>query len=517
VRAEVLATSDAAPAVIDAGRNSVKTADRARQRAGSRGNLTMSEPVLGGTTASTIVDVSEMIETQRIGPFAWGLLFWTGLCMLLDGFDFGGISYVIPRLAEEWHVPRSEFGSVLGVGVFGIMIGSIIFGYVGDRIGRKRAMLIGCWWFGAFIFASVWAQNVTQLVVLRFLAGMGLYAAVPNAIVLINEFAPSRLKATWVVLMFTGFTLGNVAAGLVAASLIPAYGWQIMFVLGGLLPLPLAVVLIFSLPESVRFLTEHEHRWHELAAVLRKMHPGVTIPAHARFTIHEKRQRNFTYNLLFAGPLLLITPLLWLFYIANSMATFFTSGWLPSLMQTAGFSPRDAALTAALNSVGATIGGLFAGVIMDKLGLKAVALFPLAGALISFVIGYPMPIAALEILVFAQGFFVIGAQFACTALGPMFYPTSYRADGEGTALAVAKIGSIAGPVIGGIVIGMHLPLYQQFYVAAVPLLVSAIAAFYLGVVARNSMPVRVTSLGKDMGLRPIPRQEALPPGPPAKG
>jgi len=443
--------------------------------------------------AAAIVDVSEIIETQRIGPFAWGLLFLTGLCMLLDGFDFGGISYVIPRLAEEWHVPRSDFGSVLGLGVFGIMIGSVIFGYVGDRIGRKRTMLIGCWWFGAFIFASVWAGDVTQLVVLRFLAGIGLYAAVPNAIVLINEFAPSRLKATWVVLMFTGFTLGNVAAGLVAASLIPVHGWQIMFVLGGLLPIPLAIVLIFILPESVRFLTEHEQRWNELATVLRKMRPDMVIPSHARFTIHETRQRKFSYSLLFAGPLLAITPLLWLFYIANSMATFFTSGWLPSLMQSAGFSPTDAALTASLNSVGATIGGLFAGVIMDKLGLKAIALFPLAGAAISFVIGYPMPTVALEMLVLAQGFFVIGAQFACTALGPMFYPTSYRADGEGTALAVAKIGSIAGPVIGGIVIGMHLPLYQQFYVAAVPLLVSTVAAFYLGVVARKAMPTAVAT------------------------
>jgi AAHS family 4-hydroxybenzoate transporter-like MFS transporter len=407
---------------------------------------------------------------------------------LVDGFDFGGISYVVPELAKAWHLPVGGFGSVLGIGVFGIMVGSVVFGYLGDKIGRKRTILLGCWWFGAFVLASVWAPNVEVLRWLRFLAGVGLYAAVPNAIVLINEFAPARLKGTWVVLMFTGFTIGMVAAGLAAASLIPMFGWEVMFVLGGVIPFALAIALTFAIPESVRFLTQHEERWSELAAILVRLKPGVTIPANARFTIHEKKHASFSYKLLFVGPLLLITPLLWLFYIANSMATFFITSWMPTLFQTAGFTAPQAALTAALYSVGATIGGLLAGVIMDRLGLKAVALFPLLGALISFVIGYPMPTLALEILVFTQGFFVVGAQFACTALGPMFYPTSIRADGEGTALAVAKIGSIAGPVIGGVVIGMHLPLYQLFYVAALPLLLSAVVSFLLGKAGQASMP-----------------------------
>jgi AAHS family 4-hydroxybenzoate transporter-like MFS transporter len=440
------------------------------------------------TDQTVAVDVNEIIETQRIGPFAWGLLLWTGFCMLVDGFDFGGIAYVVPALAREWHVEVGSFGSVLGIGVFGIMLGSIIFGYVGDKIGRKRTILIGCWWFGIFVFVSVWAPNVQILMWLRFLAGCGLYAAVPNAIVLINEFAPSRLKSTWVVLMFTGYTLGLAAAGLGAASLMPHFGWPVMFVLGGISPLVLAIVLAIVLPESVRFLTQHEERWGELAKVLAKMKPDLSIPKNASFFIHEKKHEKFSYKLLFAGQLLLITPLLWLFYISNSVAAFFLSGWMPTLILSAGFTPTQAALTSSLYAVGSTIGGVLVGVIMDRVGLVYVAIFPLLGALVSFVIGYPMPTLALELLVFTQGFFIVGAQFACTALGPMFYPTSYRADGAGTAVAVAKIGSIAGPVIGGIVIGMHLPLYQLFYVAGIPLLVSAVVSFSLGKVAQKAMP-----------------------------
>jgi MFS transporter, AAHS family, 4-hydroxybenzoate transporter len=170
------------------------------------------------------VDVSVLIETQRVGRFAWSLLGWTFVCMLLDGFDFAGISFVVPAVAREWHVEVGSFGSVLGIGVFGLMVGSIIFGWVGDRIGRKKTIILGCWLFGGFTLVSVWAPSIHALMALRFLAGVGLYAAVPNAIVLVSEFAPSRLRATWVVLMFTGFTIGAVVAGLAAASLIPLFG-----------------------------------------------------------------------------------------------------------------------------------------------------------------------------------------------------------------------------------------------------------------------------------------------------
>ncbi|MGC1411654.1 MAG: MFS transporter [Acetobacteraceae bacterium] len=433
-----------------------------------------------------IVDVSALIETQRVGRFAWSLLGWMFVCMLLDGFDFAGISFVVPAVAREWHVEVGSFGSVLGIGVFGLMVGSIIFGWVGDRIGRKKTIILGCWLFGGFTLASVWAPSVNALMLLRFLAGVGLYAAVPNAIVLVSEFAPRRLRATWVVLMFTGFTIGAVLAGLAAASLIPLFGWQALFVVGGIAPFVVSACLWIVLPESVRFLTLHEKRWGELARVIRSMSPQTDVPADARFVIHEgARVQHFTPDLLFVGSLLFITPLLWLFYIFNSVAVFFMQSWMPVLIQGIGLSAPQAALTTAVYSLGGTIGGLATGQIIDRIGLTAVAVLPLAGAVVSVFVGWPMPMAALEAVVFAQGFFVVGAQFACTAIAPVFYPTAYRANAEGWALAVAKIGSIAGPVIGGVLLRMHLPGYQLFYVAAIPLMFSAAFAYGLGRVARG--------------------------------
>ena len=347
------------------------------------------------------VDVSVLIETQRVGRFAWSLLGWTFVCMLLDGFDFAGISFVVPAVAREWHVEVGSFGSVLGIGVFGLMVGSIIFGWVGDRIGRKKTIILGCWLFGGFTLVSVWAPSIHALMALRFLAGVGLYAAVPNAIVLVSEFAPSRLRATWVVLMFTGFTIGAVVAGLAAASLIPLFGWQAMFVVGGIAPFAVSVCLWFVLPESVRFLTLHERGWGELARVIRSMSPHIDVPADARFVIHEDaRVQHFTPDLLFAGSLLFITPLLWLFYIFNSVAVFFMQSWMPVLIQGIGLTATQAALTTSVYSLGGTIGGLVTGQIIDRIGLTAVAVLPLAGAVISVFVGLPMSVGVLEAVVF---------------------------------------------------------------------------------------------------------------------
>ena len=257
-------------------------------------------------------------------------------------------------------------------------------------------------------------------------------------------------------------------------------------VVGGIAPFAVSVCLWFALPESVRFLTLHERRWGELARVLRHMSPRTGIPADGRFVIHdETRTERFTPALLFVGSLLFITPLLWLFYIFNSVAVFFMQSWMPVLIQGLGLTAPQAALTTSVYSMGGTIGGLVTGQIIDRIGLSAVAVLPLAGAAVSAVVGLPMSVAILEAVVFAQGFFVVGAQFACTAIAPMFYPTAYRANAEGWALAVAKIGSIAGPVIGGVLLRMHLPGYQLFYVAAVPLLFSAVFAFGLGRAARS--------------------------------
>jgi AAHS family 4-hydroxybenzoate transporter-like MFS transporter len=433
------------------------------------------------------LDINAIIEEQtKMGGFVWNLLTWTFLVMLLDGFDFTGLSFVIPHLARQWKVSPGRFGPAIAAGVFGMMVGSFFFGWLGDRIGRKKTIILGCWIFGAFTLASIWAPSILGLGILRFIAGFGLYAAVPNSIVLVNEYAPKRLKVTWTIAMFTGFSVGGIVAGLVAAFAIDVFSWRIIFFLGGILPLLMTLGLIFALPESIRFLALKEQRRGALTKILSKMRPDIAVTAATRFVIQQEQQcENFTPKLLFTGVLLYMTPVIWLFYLFNSTAVYFLQNWMPVLIHNAGLTLSRASLTAALFQVGGTTGGLITGWLIDRLGMWVIGVVPTCACIVTAFLGYSMPEMILMCAAFLAGIFVIGTQNAVTVVPPLVYPTSYRAKAVGAMIAIGKIGSISGPIIGGVLLQKHLPLRSLFYVAAIPLLLGAIFAFTFAALYRR--------------------------------
>ncbi len=432
-----------------------------------------------GESGRQVIDVSAIVEEQTIGRFAVNLMGWVFAAMLFAGFDFAGISFVVPYLVKAWQVPPSAFGSAFGITLFGMMLGSLLFGYVGDKIGRKATLILGCWVFGVFTLVSAWAPSLTVVAIERFVAGVGFYAVIPNGIVLVSEFAPKHLKATWAVTAFIGFSVGTAVAGFVAAAIIPAYGWQSMFLIGGIGPLLVSLLIIPMLPESVRFLALDEERWGSLGAIVAAMKPGTVVAADARFIVRqEAHQREaFTPKLLFDGSLLFMTPLVWLFYIFNSMAVFFMTSWLPVLIQSIGLTARHAALTTGVYGVGGIVGGLLTGWLIDRYGMLLIAIVPTAGAAVSALFGYSRSEIALMITAFAAGLFVVGTQNAIMTVTPTIYPTSYRAKGQGTAIAMGKIGAIAGPVIGGVLMAAHAPTSDLFYATGLTVLVGAVFAY----------------------------------------
>lgn len=434
-----------------------------------------------------VIDVGAVVETQRIGWFAAGLVGWTFAAMFFTGFNFAGIAFVVPPLAREWHVPPGSFGSAFGIGIFGMMLGSLFFGYVGDRIGRKQTLVLGGWIFGIVTLASIWAPNITVLAIERCIAGFGFYAVIPNGIVLVNEFAPKRLKATWATGAFIGFSVGTAAAGFVAAAAIPAFGWQSMFVISGVGPIVVALITMFTLPESIQFLALRPKRWGELAQIVTRLQPGTVVAPGTSFVIrHEHHQdAQFTPAMLFAGGLKFTTPVIWLFYICNSMAVFFMTSWLPVLIQGVGISPAHAAITTGLYALGGIAGGLIAGSLIDRFGMLTIAIMPTLGTLVSATLGFGLSEVGLMIAACAAGFFVVGTQNAIMTVAPMIYPTSYRAKGEGAAIAVGKVGAISGPVIGGMLLMAHLPVHELFYAAAAAILCGAILAYMFAALFRR--------------------------------
>jgi AAHS family 4-hydroxybenzoate transporter-like MFS transporter len=432
------------------------------------------------------VDINTVIERQKGGGFPAALILAMAAMMLTEGYDLGAMAFAAPALSRAWHLGHGALGPVFGAFVFGTMIGAFALGYLGDVIGRKRTIVIGSFVLSAFTLAASRATELDHLLILRFLAGIGIGGVVPNAIAYMTEFAPKRRRATWVTLMYTGYTIGGGVGGLVSAWLVPRFGWQIVFVIGGIAPLVTGLMLWVSVPESIRFLTLKGDRNDEVARIVKRLAPDLAIAPQTRFVIGRELQgagrsrQNASLKLLFTGRLRALTPVLWAVYIANSMALFFLISWLPMLIESVGLPPQRAALVSAMFQVGGTLGGLALMRFVDTRGAVIITVLPLVGTPLVALLGVGMPEPMLIAAVFLIGFAVVGTQFGLNAVAALVYPTALRAKGTGAAVGIQKIGAISGPMIGGMLLSAHLPVQQLFYLGAVPVALVAVLAFVLG-------------------------------------
>jgi MFS transporter, AAHS family, 4-hydroxybenzoate transporter len=436
---------------------------------------------------SQTFQINRLVDEQRIGWFNLSLLAWSFLAMLADGYDIGALSFAQPELQMLWHVPVKEFGPASSAALVGILLGAPLLGYLGDRFGRKGAIIAGSAIYGLFSLAVVWSHDIDQVMVLRFFAGIGLGGLMPNTIALSSELAPERWRATLITLMFVGITLGGSVPGLVSYSLVPRYGWRVLFLIGGAVPLGVAACLVRFLPESVKYLALRGGRQHELLTTLRRMRPDLLFEDDARFTAEgpEPRdgqliERPLATGQLFSGGLAWITPLLWACFATALMANYFLNSFLPLIFRDSGMPAGKAALAATLYHVGGTVGGLLMSVLLDRFGFVVIALlFAVAAPAIAGLGLVPTTFGSLAPLATLAGFSVLGAQFGNNAAAGLLYPTAVRSKGVGWALGIGRFGAIVGPLIGGVLLGMHLPLAQLFLAATAPMLCGTLAALLL--------------------------------------
>jgi AAHS family 4-hydroxybenzoate transporter-like MFS transporter len=428
------------------------------------------------------VKLSDLTERQTLAPITKRVIVLCFLVMMADNYDNTAMAFSMPRLIREWSIDKITVGWIFTAGLFGLMVGWILFGWLGDRFGRKRALIWGLLWFGVLTLMTMAARDVPQMIVLRFLAGLGIGGALPNAVALVNEFSPRRLRVFVVAVIFAGYTLGGSGGGFIAAGLMPSYGWQVVFLVGGVVPLILAAVLLFALPESMRFLALHPQRHDEALRIARSVRPDLSLPSDTRLIDDTDVSAHTKPALadLFEGPRAIMTPLLWLLYIGNSMAVFAISNWLPFLIEASGLPPTRAALAATLWSIGGTVGGLVASRLVDRAGLLTIVLFVLIGCPLTASLGlFAAGAGLLFFAIFFAGFFIVGTQNSLHGISGSIYPTSIRANGVGWALGIAKIGSISGPFAVGLLLSGGLTTRQLFFTAAAPLLVGLVASFLL--------------------------------------
>ncbi|MGO9948476.1 MAG: MFS transporter [Steroidobacteraceae bacterium] len=427
---------------------------------------------------SQVLNLEELVDGQKFGRFNINLLIWSFLAMAADGFDLAGLASAAPELARTWHVAPKAFAPALSASLFGILFGAPLLGQAGDRFGRKTLIVTGCVVFSLGTLATVWATNLDQVVALRVLAGVGIGGLMPNAIALNSELAPKRLRATLVVLMFTGITAGAGIPGLIQAWLIPRHGWQVMFWIGGLAPLIFAVCLLFTLPESVKFLAFKPDRHAEFLRSVRRLRRDLAISDDAQFVGAPAAPENgLGMEAIFRGSFAWITPLLWVCFASALMANFFLNSWLPLIFEGSGLTAKQSGIATSLYHSGGTIGGLLVSLALGRFGFTVIALLFLCATLAIAAIGFPgLSYMAMVSVVALSGFCTLGAQFGNNAASGLLYPTAARSSGVGWALGIGRFGSIAGPLVGGLLIGMRIPARQLFVLAAIPMVAGLIAS-----------------------------------------
>jgi AAHS family 4-hydroxybenzoate transporter-like MFS transporter len=428
------------------------------------------------------IQVSRLLDERGLGAFQIRLLFWAILLSLIDGYDIAAIAFAAPHLVASWGIPRSALGPVLSASNIGVLFGSAIFGWIGDRYGRKPALIGANLLFGVFTFVAAYSTDLTQLFWLRLIAGLGIGGVIPNLVAICTESAPRHLRATLPIVAVGCVPLGGALGGLVSAFLVPHYGWQILFEIGGIVPVVIALAAIINLPESIKYMALHDSQRAKMTKVIAALRPGFAVPADARFVIEDERQTpssNPVY--LFQHGLWLITPLSWLLFALNLMGYFFLSGWTPTLLTAAKLPPATAAIAAAALQVGGTVGALTLCWWLQRHRFLAISfLFVLAVPVVGSIgfAGLTSQLALLTATFFA-GFLVLGIQIGINVVGAMLYPTSLRANGSGWQLGLGRIGSIVGPLLGALFVGM--PVQQLYMWSALPFAAGAVVCFAIHV------------------------------------
>jgi MFS transporter, AAHS family, 4-hydroxybenzoate transporter len=429
------------------------------------------------------------LENQRIGALQIGVVAICTLIQMCDGYDVGSIGWAVPSLTHAWNLPPPAFSTAFVWSSVGVMVGALASGPIGDRAGRKPLLLASVVIFGLASLLSAFAPSLYMLSVLRFFTGLGIGGAFSGTVALTGDYTPHRLRATMIMVQFTGAPLGGFVGGLAVAALLAHFGWEVIFVIGGIFPLALIPVMALWLPESPRFLSRKPNLSVRQQALLARLAiaPRQADPHPVDIAVENP------VKMLFGRGYALQTVLLWVIYFCSLLNLFLFVYWLPEVLHLIGMTPPQAVFASSLIALGGMSAVLYLGLLIDRFGPeRTLALHYAAGVVfIALIALVALPYLALLAVIFLAGTTVIGSQTGANGACGALYPARMRTTGIGWAIGIGRLGSIVSPILGGYLLARGLPPTQIFLSACFFALVAATATALLVLRGRPSARLAV--------------------------
>ncbi|WP_158935595.1 MFS transporter [Burkholderia sp. S171] len=404
------------------------------------------------------------------------------IVLIIDGMDAQMLAFASPVLLSEWHVTKAQLAPALAVSLIGTAVGALIGGFAGDRFGCRRTLIVIVAAFGMTTFGTALAGGVTQLIVLRLMSGIGFGVAVPTAMALASEWCPRALRGQLVLLMSIGTMLGGTLGGLLAAWLIPAYGWRSIFVAAGAITAVAAALSMIYLPESLVFLIRKTRQDEALVWIKRVLGGDVTA-----LPVGGDRKR-LDASVPEAGARLLsssnlrVNAGLWVGFFALSYAAFAYVTWTPAVFVGAGFDVPAAIRCTSVYTFSAVLGVLVCAVFLPRAGSRMLLLLSIAMGICasiafpSLLAGGVAKVSALNIAMVFAGFGGGMSQSTIYALAATVYPATYRATALGVCVGISRVGGILSALGGGVLLEAGGPGGTLFFSVIVGMLVAGLIA-----------------------------------------
>ena len=416
------------------------------------------------------IDLREFIDENRVSPMQKLVIFLCLMIVVVDGIDISIMGFVAPVIKQEWGISTTDLAPVMSAALVGLALGAVVSGPLADKFGRKKLLIINLLGFGLFTLLAALSSGVTELMMYRFFAGLFMGGVMPQAVTLVTDYSPMRLNGRMVTIILSGFTIGAAIGGFLAAWIIPHYNWHAMMIIGGVLPIILAVVAIFTLPESIGYKVLKQHPKPEIDAIINKMAPDFDTRNKVFVLPKAKTSTTNPVKTVLSPFYVLGSFLLWWSYASGLFVVYLLGSWLPMMSHEFGFSISEASLITAIYQLGGPIGCIACGYLMDKIN-------PHIGLVIGYVVAITFMVFVGEVghnfvmysvMCFFIGMWMNGANAGLNSVSSAFYPVFARATGNSWMHGIGRLGAVGSAFAGAYFLSLGWPASKIFLILCLP-------------------------------------------------